>query len=175
MLQMVLCAKISAKTVRDIKLDIFSSMSRLSVNFFTSKQTGGLMTRVLSDADRVTEFFIDGLPYIFIHSMTIIVTFAVMFTLNIPLAIASCILIPLLVFMSVKLKPGLWGLFGRRHRAEKAVTSKVNDNLTGARVVKAFGKGDNEIDNFQVPNNNLMEAEIYKRHDIQEYWTKCDL
>lgn len=160
MLQMVLCAKISAKTVRDIKLDIFSSMSRLSVNFFTSKQTGGLMTRVLSDADRVTEFFIDGLPYIFIHSMTIIVTFAVMFTLNIPLAIASCILIPLLVFMSVKLKPGLWGLFGRRHRAEKAVTSKVNDNLTGARVVKAFGKGDNEIDNFQVPNNNLMEAEI---------------
>lgn len=160
MLQMVLCAKISAKTVRDIKLDIFASMSKLSVNFFTSKQTGGLMTRVLSDADRVTGFFLDGLPYIFIHGMTIIVTFVIMFTLNIPLAIVSCILIPLLVFISVKLKPGLWGLFGRRHRAEKSVTSKTNDNLTGARVVKAFGKGDDEIKNFQSPNNNLMESEI---------------
>lgn len=160
MLQMVLCAKITAKTVRDIKLDIFSSMSKLSINFFTSKQTGGLMTRVLSDADRVTGFFLDGLPYIFIHGMTIIVTFVIMFMLNIPLAIASCILIPLLVFMSVKLKPGLWGLYGKRHRAEKSVTAKTNDNLTGARVVKAFGRGDNEIENFESVNQNLMTTEI---------------
>lgn len=160
MLQMVLCAKITAKTVRDIKLDIFSSMSKLSINFFTGKQTGGLMTRVLSDADRVTGFFLDGLPYIFIHGMTIIVTFVIMFMLNIPLAVASSILIPLLVFMSVKLKPGLWGLYGKRHRAEKSVTSKTNDNLTGARVVKAFGRGDSEIENFKAVNQNLMTTEI---------------
>lgn len=160
MLQMVLCARITSKTVRDIKLDIFSSMSKLSVNFFTSKQTGGLMTRVLSDADRVAGFFLDGLPYIFIHGMTIIVTFAIMFWLNIPLAIVSCILIPLLVFLSVKLKPGLWGLFGRRHRAEKAVTSKTNDNLNGARVVKAFGRGESEKENFVSVNQNLMDAEV---------------
>lgn len=160
MLQMYICAKITAKTVRDIKLDIFSSMSRLSINFFTSKQTGGLMTRVLSDADRVTAFFLDGLPYIFIHGMTIIATFAIMFTLNIPLAVASCILIPLLVFMSVKLKPGLWGLYGKRHRAEKSVTSKANDNLTGARVVKAFGRGQKEIENFKPVNENLMTTEV---------------
>lgn len=160
MFQMVLCAKITAKTVRDIKLDIFSAMSRLSINFFTSKQTGGLMTRVLSDADRVTGFFLDGLPYIFIHGMTIIVTFTVMFMLNIPLAIASCILIPLLVFMSVKLKPGLWGLYGKRHRAEKSVTSRTNDNLTGARVVKAFGRGEDAIENFKKVNDNLMTTEV---------------
>lgn len=159
-LQMVLCAKITAKTVRDIKLDIFSAMSKLSINFFTSKQTGGLMTRVLGDAERVSSFFIDGLPYIFIHGMTIIVTFVIMFMLNIPLAIVSCILIPLLVFLSVKLKPGLWSLFGRRHRAEKAVTSKTNDNLTGARVVKAFGRGKGEIKNFESVNQNLMDAEV---------------
>lgn len=160
MLQMVLCAKITSKTVRDIKLDIFSSMSKLSINFFTSKQTGGLMTRVLSDADRVAGFFLDGLPYIFIHGMTIIVTFAIMFMLNVPLAIVSCVLIPLLVFLSVKLKPGLWGLFGRRHRAEKAVTSKTNDNLNGVRVVKAFGRGREEIEKFASVNQNLMDAEV---------------
>ncbi len=160
MLQMVLCAKITTKTVRDIKQDIFSAMSKLSINFFTSKQTGGLMTRVLSDADRVTGFFLDGLPYIFIHGMTIIVTFAIMFMLNIPLAIASCVLIPLLVFMSVKLKPGLWGLYGKRHRAEKSVTARTNDNLTGARVVKAFGRGEKEIENFKGVNENLMATEI---------------
>ena len=165
MLQMVLMARIASKTVRDIKNDIFASMGNLSVNFFTSKQTGGLMTRVISDADRVTGFFLDGLPYIFIHGMTIIVTFVIMFILNWPLALASCILIPLLVFMSVKLKPALWGLFGRRHRAEKAVTARVNDNLTGARVVKAFGQGNAEIEKFESPNENLRQAEV----DIVKY------
>ena len=138
----------------------FSAMSRLSLNFFTSKQTGGLMTRVVSDAERVTEFFIDGLPSVFIQGLTIIVTFVVMYRLNWQMALIACILLPLLVFMTVKLRPGLWNLSGKRHRAEKAVTSKANDNLTGARVVKAFGQQEKEIERFEKPNRKLCEAEI---------------
>ena len=144
--QMAVMAKVATSTVRDIKTDIFTAMSRLSLNFFTSKQTGGLMTRVVSDAERVTEFFIDGLPSVFIQGLTIIVTFIVMYRLNWQMALIACILLPLLVFMTVKLRPGLWNLSGRRHRAEKAVTSKANDNLTGARVVKAFGQQEKEIE-----------------------------
>ena len=160
MLRMTLMAKITTKTVRNMKQDIFASMGELSINFFTSKQTGGLMTRVESDADRVTEFFIDGFPYIFIHSFTIIASFIVMYSLNFKMALAACVLLPLLVVMSVKLKPALWGLFGRRHRAEKAITAKVNDCLVGARVVKAFGQEDSAIDAFQSPNTNLEQAEV---------------
>ena len=160
MLQMTLMAKIATSTVRDIKTDVFSAMSRLSLNFFTSKQTGGLMTRVISDSNRVTEFFIDGIPSILIQGITIIATFIVMYRLNWQMALIACILLPLLVFMTVKLRPGLWSLSGKRHRAEKAVSSKANDNLTGARVVKAFGQEDAELERFVRPNNNLKEAEI---------------
>ena len=159
-LRMTLMAKITTKTVRDLKQDIFASMGQLSINFFTSKQTGGLMTRVESDADHVTNFFLDGFPYIFVHSFTIIASFIVMYSLNWKMALAACILLPLLVVMSVKLKPALWGLFGRRHRAEKSVTAKTNDSLTGARVVKAFGQENSEIEAFQKPNHNLEQAEV---------------
>ena len=62
--------------------------------------------------------------------------------------------------MTVKLRPGLWTLSGKRHRAEKAVNGKANDNLTGARVVKAFGQEAAEIQRFMHPNMNLCEAEI---------------
>ena len=158
--QMAVMAKVATSTVRDIKTDIFSAMSRLSLNFFTSKQTGGLMTRVVSDADRVTEFFIDGLPSIFIQGMTIIATFTVMYRLNWQMALIACILLPLLVFMTVKLRPGLWTLSGKRHRAEKGVTGKANDNLTGARVVKAFGQQDEEIERFERPNKKLRDTEV---------------
>ena len=72
----------------------------------------------------------------------------------------ACILLPLLVIMSIKLKPKLWSLFGRRHRAERSVNSKVNDNLTGARVVKAFGQQQYENQRFVSPNKRLRDAEI---------------
>lgn len=159
-LQGSLMAQVVAATVRDMKQDVFSSMGRLSIGFFTSKQTGSLMTRVLSDADRVTDFFLDGFPYIFVHGFTILASFTVMFRLNWQMALAACVLLPLLVVMSVRLKPKLWSLFGRRHRAERSVNSRVNDNLTGARVVKAFGQQDQENQRFVSPNVRLQDAEI---------------
>ena len=159
-LQIFCMARVASSAINDIKTDVFDAMSRLSLNFFVNKQTGGLMTRVLSDSERVRDFFIDGLPMIFVHSLTIIVTFIVMYRLNWQMALVACILLPLLVFMTVKLRPGLWSLSGKRHRAEKAVTGKANDNLTGARVVKAFGQEDAETDRFLHPNKNLCEAEI---------------
>lgn len=160
LVQGVLMAQVVADTVRDIKQDVFAALGRLSIGFFTSKQTGSLMTRVLSDAERVTNFFLDGFPYIFIHGFTIIATFCVMFRLNAPMALVACVLLPLLVFMSVRLKPKLWSLFGRRHRAERAVNSRVNDNLTGARVVKAFGQQVAENARFEPVNERLKDAEI---------------
>lgn len=158
--QGTLMAQLVAEAVRDMTQDVFRSMGRLSIGFFTSKETGSLMTRVMGDAERVTNFFIDGFPYIFVHGFTILATFTVMFRLNWLLALVACILLPLLVVMSVKLKPKLWSLFGRRHRAERTVNSRVNDNLTGARVVKAFGQQDQENDRFESPNERLREAEI---------------
>lgn len=159
-LQIFVMAKVASDTVRDIKTDVFDAMSRLSLNFFVNKQTGGLMTRVLSDSERVREFFIDGLPMLFVHGITIIATFTVMYRLNWKMAMIACILLPLLVYMTVKLRPGLWTLSGKRHRAEKAVTAKANDNLSGARVVKAFGQQETEMERFMRPSNNLRDAEI---------------
>lgn len=158
--QIFVMAKVASRMSHDIRTDVFDAMSRLSLNFFVNKQTGGLMTRVLSDSDRVREFFIDGLPMIFVHGITIIVTFTVMYRLNWKMALIACILLPLLVVMTVKLRPGLWTLAGKRHRAEKAVTGRANDNLTGARVVKAFGQQDKELERFKHPSDNLREAEI---------------
>lgn len=159
-LQIYVMANVSSSAVRDIKTDVFNAMSQLSLRFYTDKQTGGLMTRVLSDSERVRDFFIDGLPMIFVHGITIIVTFIVMYRLNWQMALLACILLPLLVVMTVKLRPGLWTLSGKRHRAEKAVNGKANDNLTGARVVKAFGQENTEIERFMHPNVKLRDAEI---------------
>ena len=164
----VITAKVVVSVVRDMKKDVFKQMGQLSIQFFKSRQTGSLMTRVLSDADRVTGFFVDVLPYAFVHGFTIVATLVVMFLMRWQLALAAMVLMPVTLVISLKLRPKLWGLFGRRHRKERTVNSNVNDNLTGARVVKAFGQQENEIIRFEKGNRKLSEAEI----DIVRYDNK---
>lgn len=159
-LQGIFTAQIVTSVVRDLKKDIFGAMGKLSINFYKSRQTGSLMTRVLSDAERVTGFFIDGAPYVLIHGFTILSTIAVMFSIRWELAIVACILTPISVVIGFKLRPYFWRLFGRSHRAERAINSQVNDNLTGARVVKAFGQEQREISRFHTNNTRMMDAEL---------------
>ncbi len=159
-LQGVFTAQIVTSVVRDLKKDIFGAMGKLSISFYKSRQTGSLMTRVLRDAERVTGFFIDGAPYILIHSFTIISTLIVMFSIRWELAIIACVLLPISVVVGMKLRPHLWSLFGRRHRAERSLNSQVNDNLTGARVVKAFGQEQRELTRFSTNNSRMKDAEL---------------
>ena len=159
-LQGVLTAKITPRLVRNLKNDVFTSMGRLSIKFYNSKQTGSLMTRVLSDADEVMGFFTDALPYFIINSFTLIATIVIMLRLNVTLALFSMIFIPVTFMISWFMRPVLWHRYGRRHRANRTLNSRVNDNLNGARVVKAFGKEENETERFDKANRRLREAEM---------------
>lgn len=160
MLQGVLTAKIVPEVLKEIKYQVFASMGRLSVSFYSKKQTGGLMVRVLDDAERVTDFYINGLPYFFVHILTITATAGVMFSMNWKLALAALALLPVLTFVSIKMLPRLWNHYGRRHRAARSMNSQANDNITGARVVKAFGQEESELKRFGTYNNRVKQAEL---------------
>ena len=143
-----------------MKKSIFGNMGKLSISFFRSRQTGSLMTRVMSDADRVTGFFIDGCPYIFINGLTIIVSLCFMFSIKWQMTLMVLVVMPFVMLIGLKLRPRIWTQFGHRHRAERAVNSQVNDNLTGARVVKAFGQENRETKRFEKNNLRLRDAEM---------------
>lgn len=153
-------AKIVTRVVCDMKKSIFGKMGKLSISFFRSKQTGSLMTRVMSDAERITGFFIDGVPYIFINALTVIVSLVMMFSIKWQMTVLVVAMIPVIILVRMKLRPKIWNMYGRRHRAERTVNSQVNDNLTGARVVKAFGQERNETTRFEKNNLRLRDAEM---------------
>lgn len=160
MLHSLIVAKFVPFVIRDIKNRIFDAMSRLSVSFYQSRETGTLMTRVLDDADEVTSLFIDNLPSLIIDLFTLATAAVIMFSLNQMLALAALILVPVSSVVSYILVPKLWTLHGRKHRASRALNSYINDNLTGARVVRVFGSQDDEINRFEVPNRNLRNVEV---------------
>ncbi|HKM04039.1 MAG TPA: ABC transporter ATP-binding protein [Lachnospiraceae bacterium] len=159
-IQGVLTAKMVTNVVCTMKKDVFQNMGKLSIQFYKSRQTGSLMTRVMSDAERVTGFFFDGLPYLFINGFIILASVCVMLSINWQMTIMTILLLPVLTVISLYLRPKIWVMFGKRHRAERSLNGLINDNLTGARVVKSFGREKNEVERFHGYNHKLKEAEI---------------
>lgn len=157
--QGVVVAKFVPFLVKDIKSKVFDAMSRLSLRFYQSRQTGTLMTRVLDDAYEVTYFFIDSLPTTLIDAVTIAVAFVIMFSLNWRLTLAAMVLLPIPAVITFLLVPSLWTMHGRRHRASRSMNSQINDNLTGARVVRAFGTEENETKRFVRANRRVGKVE----------------
>ncbi len=156
----IVTAKFVPKVVRDIKNRVFDSMNRLSISFFQSRETGMLMTRVLDDADQVTMLFIDMLPSTLVGIITIIIAVVIMFTVDVRLATVAVILLPISAVISRLLMSKLWTLHGRLHRANRKLSSAVNDNIVGARVVRAFGKQQGEMERFGSTNASVRNAQV---------------
>ncbi len=155
-----LVAKIVPNVINNLKKQIFNSIQSLSVSFFTDKQTGGLMTRITHDATRVSDIFIDGIPFILPNLFTIIFSCYFMFSTNWILALTAVITLPPAVIISMKLEPVLWHYNSKMFQTSRNFRAKLNDNITGARVVRAFGRESSEASRLDKSSGYIAGAQL---------------
>jgi len=160
MLYSYVLAGIIPSIVYDIKMKIFTAMQSLSTSYYTSKQTGALMTRVNRDSNNIYWFFVDGLPYVIVTSITFIGIVTLMLIMSWKLALVTLVTIPTII-MIFRL---MWRVFrGLHHRLwlfDSNMSSMVSDTLNGQRVIKAFAKEGEELDRFDTHSGQLAGAEI---------------
>ncbi len=153
-------AKVSAKIVYDIKLELFSAMQKLSLSFYNSKHTGNLMTRVNNDAQDIQYFLNDGMPHFIMNVFNLLGILFIMISYNPLLAAIVFIPVPFIVLIIRKVVPKFrkykWNAWSKRSK----INSIINDTLTGMRVVKAFGRENSEIARFDVANQQLYKASV---------------
>lgn len=143
-----------------IKIKIFKAMQKLSVGFYTHKQTGSLMERVTRDSNNIYWFFVDGFPYLIGNAITVVGIVLIMFKTSVKLtlmilAAASVIFICYPIFGKIfrKLHHRVWV-------QNSHLTSKVSDNINGHRIIKAFSKEDDELNAFNQISSKVKNAEI---------------
>lgn len=153
-------AGILPEVVYGIKLKIFKAMQSLSVGFYTHKQTGSLMDRVTRDANNIYWFFVDGFPYLIANAVTVVGLIVIMFftSAKLTLTILSATVFILVLYPIVNKK------FRKLHHRvwvqNSRLTSKVSDNINGHRIIKAFSKENDELDEFGKISSGLLNAEI---------------
>jgi len=168
-------AAMTARVIAGLKARVFEAMQRLSLGFFTSKQTGGLMVRVNSDANNLQYFFHDGFPFFVVNLMQIIGILSAMLALNWRLALLIFIPVPILIAIMRWAFPKLWTLYSRRHRKLRSMTAVVNDALTGVRVVKAFGREEQEIQRFGARSYDVYSVSVQTGYFSSALWPAMTL
>ncbi|MBE6592092.1 MAG: ABC transporter ATP-binding protein [Ruminococcaceae bacterium] len=156
----VISSHISANVTYDLKRTIFENLQRLSMSFFTGRQTGSLMTQVNSDAETLYWFFCDGVPYFITNTMKFFFIFVLMICLDWRLAAIVFVPIPLIVLMYRKIMKGFSRLHARNFAKSRRFNSSISDVLSGFRVVKAFAREEAETDKFDKQSRDYAKSHL---------------
>lgn len=158
-IHMIVSSRIAAKLVYDLKKVIFNSIERLSLSFFTNRQTGGLMTQVTRDANTIYWFFCDGIPYYLVNIVQVVVVLILMLIMNPLLTLLTILPVPLIV-ISMKFLFGKMDKFhAKRWTRSRQMNSILSDILSGMRVIKAFSKEKDETARFDKSSRELAVIE----------------
>lgn len=150
---------IAARIVYDLKKVIFGAIERLSLSFFTGRQTGGLMAQVNNDANTIYWFFVDGFPYFLVNIVQMLALLVIMLLMNMPLTLLALVTVPLVVFCISRLFGRLEKLYAKRWTSQRSMNAVLSDVLGGVRVVKAFSKEKDEIRRFGSKSENLAKSD----------------
>lgn len=151
----VISARITAKVTYKLKKTIFSAIERLSMPFFSARQTGGLMNQINNDSNEIYWFFMDGAPMMIRNVVEIAAALVIMFIMNVPLALCTLVVLPLFGFVIRLLFKRMNSLHARTYRSSRALNSSLSDALTGFRVVKAFSREREETERFDKQSRRL--------------------
>jgi len=138
---------------RDLRNSIFDHIQKLSFSYHDKTRTGELIQKSTSDVDTVRRFYnemISGLSRIF---FMFVINLVSIFYLNSRLALLSILVVPLLVAMSVFFFNRIHNSYESYQDQDGKVSSAVQENLTGVRVVRAFARQDFERDKFDKENH----------------------
>lgn len=151
-------SKVAANMVFDLKKTIFTAIDRLSLGFFTARQTGGLMTQVNEDSNRIYEFFCDTVPRFVINAVQVVVLTVLMFIMQPALALVSLGVVPLFFLLRHFVFHSIKTMHARAYSNSRSLSGFLADVLSGMRVVKAFSGEKNEIDRFSVKSRALARS-----------------
>ncbi|HEY9055468.1 MAG TPA: ABC transporter ATP-binding protein [Rectinemataceae bacterium] len=155
-----LMARVSQLALKDLRARLFSALQGLPMGFFDSRPAGGLMSRLTNDIDAINQAVSQNIIALVSSALSMIGILGAMFMLNHWLALASLVVIPIMVWFS-----RFVGRYTRTgFRKLQSDLGELNDiaeeAISGLRVIKAFRRGDMAIEAFRAKNRAVYEAGV---------------
>jgi ATP-binding cassette, subfamily B, bacterial len=139
-------------TTRRLRNYLFDHIQHLPFTYHDKMQTGELIERCTSDVDALRRFFADQVIGVGRIILVFVINLIVMLDLNVTLALISIIVVPLVVGVSIFFFKKVSKLYEAYQEQEAVLSTTLQENLSGIRVVKAFARQDFEKNKFDKDN-----------------------
>ena len=147
---------LSARVTADIRSHLYRRLEMLTMQFYSDRRVGALMSRVTRDSDMLREFLVDGLPYLVINSLKIFGILGILFWMHWQLTLCILIPIPFIIIWGRLFWQRMRRIFNKYGQGWAHLSARLNEAFAGIHVVKAFAQEGREIGEFEKKNTDLM-------------------
>ncbi|MBM7558713.1 ABC transporter ATP-binding protein [Marinitoga litoralis] len=157
-LRIVEMGKITNKIVLNIRHELYEHIQKLSFSFFDSRPVGKILARVVNDVNSLEQLFSNSITSLVPELLTLVFVAGIMFYMNYKLALASMIILPLLIFglfLIEVISRKRWMDY-RNNRSE--LNAFTHEDISGIRVVKSFTSEEKTNKKFKFLTNKMMNS-----------------
>jgi ABC-type multidrug transport system fused ATPase/permease subunit len=147
--------------VEELRVKVYNHIQNLSLGFFSDKQTGDLMSRVVNDTSHFELLYAHIIPEMITNFVTVFGVIVILLTINVKLALLTFIPIPFILvsgyIFSTKIRPN----FQLSQKALAGLNSKLQDNFSGMHEIQAFNQEEFEREKISEQANVFTKAMLY--------------
>ncbi|MBQ4264509.1 MAG: ABC transporter ATP-binding protein [Clostridia bacterium] len=164
----------SERFVKSLRDSLYSHIQRLPFSWHAKNPTGDIIQRCTSDVEVVRAFIADQVVEFVSTIFLIAVYMTMMFTMNVKISLLACAFVPLVIGTSIYYHGKIGKSFTAFDESEGALSSIVQENLTGVRVVRAFGRERDELKKFRDRNDKHTSLWLKMGSMMTSFWTFGD-
>ena len=154
--------------IRVLRRELYTRLQRLSFTFYTMNNTGDLMSRLTSDVGSVMEFFGFGMAEMIASVLMFCGTIAVLLLADWQLTLVMLVPIPVLMFFAFRFSSIIGPAWEKIREEMGKLTTTLQENVSGVRVVKSFSQEEHEIGKFKASNSTNLQANL-KRATLEAH------
>ena len=170
-----LAATACESTIRDLREDLFAHLHRLSEAYLNKADSGDIVQRCTSDMDTLREFLTVQVMNIGRTLVLMCIVIPLMFLQSVLMSVICLVLVPIVFGFAWVFFGRIKALFLQVDEAEGELTTIVQENLTGIRVVRAFARQEYECEKFDAGNQRYSVLHYKLIQMLSNFWATSDL
>ena len=149
---------ISQGTMRNLRIQLFSHMESLPIGYFDTHAHGDIMSVYTNDVDTLRQLISQSIPQVINSLVTILISFASMVILDIPLTLITAAMVSVMILAASKIGGKSAVYFARQQKALGQVNGYIEEMMEGQKVVKVFCREEKSLEQFRCLNEELRDS-----------------
>ena len=160
----------SENIARKLRNDLYRHLQHLPFAYHVKAQAGELIQRCTSDVDTIRRFLAVQVMEVVNTVLMVVIAMSILLPRSVPITLYSLILVPPVFFFGTWLLKMVHKSFEVADEADGVLNAVLQENLSGVRVVRAFGQQEREVEKFDRVNNDLRKKNLRLNELLAIYW-----